>query len=125
MPQTPTTTRPSRPAALIVSTAVVLGLLALLPAGALAQASSSGGGGDDFLGIAKGLESQGAAIAQIIGALLLIGTIFYGWVQNSMKIVGIGVVMALIAGFAVSGSMWKAGQSTADSISGAGQIQQR
>lgn len=94
-------------------------------ASAAAAGSTGGSGGGDFLGIARGLGEQGAQIAKVLGALLLIGTIFFGWVQNSMKIVGIGIVMAIIASFAVSGQLWKAGESTANSISGGGQVQQR
>ena len=110
---------------------VVLGAVLLEPAAALAAGSSTGsGGGGDFVGIARGLGDQGAQIAKIIGALLLIGTIFLGWVQNNLKIVGIGIVMAIIASFAVSGQLWKAGQGTANSISGGssgsgGQVQGR
>jgi len=101
---------------------VMLGAVLLEPSAALAAGSSSAGsgGGGDFVGIARGLGDQGAQIAKIIGALLLIGTIFFGWVQNNLKIVGIGIVMAIIASFAVSGQLWKAGQSTADSISSGG-----
>lgn len=118
--------RPRRGLARRFSASVIAaGLLLLFPAGAWAAASTSAGGGGDFLGIAEGIQSQGAAIAKIIGALLLIGTIFLGWVQNNLKIVGLGLIMALLAAFAVSGKLWTAGQGTADSITGAGQIQQR
>ena len=94
-----------------------LGLLVVLvaPDGAWAAAGGGGGGGD-WGAVFGNLGETGKAIAKVVGGLLLMGMVFWAWAERSVKSIGLTMLMAVVAGMAVSGQLWTTSTNTGSSL---------